>query len=603
MWKDSETNIDYLGFKYILDTLNQIILNSTLMPSSIGVYGYWGSGKSSLMEMSYNSISQNEDTLCVKFNGWKFEGYDDAKTALMGVIMDSLHNYIVATKTLKDEVKDTLLQKTKDIFTRIDKLRVAKAIGSLVVGAINPIMIPVIGAVGKVIEQGKTFIKEDTENYENEGFTSTRREIDSFQTDFNELVKQSGLNRIVVYIDELDRCNCETILSTLEAIRLFLFINTTVFVIGADERHVKNAVIYKFGTDQKNNISIGKEYLEKMIQYPIRIPTLDINSMEIYVLLLFLSRDLNSKDFDSVFDYVTKERNKNILEFTVEEEELRKRIKNKINISEVLSISKNLAYILTSNLDGNPRQVKRFLNTLEIRKQYAKSVNVDLNDSIMLKLMILEYFRPKIYSFLQDQYEGSVNDLQNELSKVEEVGIQDSQMFSMYKEDDWLIYWFKLKPQINGVELGSYFYFSREGMSAIKSIGDIVPPIVESVLKNVSAGGQANIRIAFESLNELTDLESSILIQEVVKMESRNQSISLPSFRLLNEIIIQKPNKYNECKPIFRIINGDDIKPSFAFVIKNTINKIKPSLKEDFLIICSKWEEENKKISIIEKGE
>ena len=84
MWKDSETNIDYLGFTYILETLNQLILNSALMPSSIGVYGYWGSGKSSLMEMSYNSISETENTLCVKFNGWKFEGYDDAKNCING---------------------------------------------------------------------------------------------------------------------------------------------------------------------------------------------------------------------------------------------------------------------------------------------------------------------------------------------------------------------------------------------------------------------------------------------------------------------------------------------------------------------------------------
>lgn len=50
LWKDSETVVDYLNFDYIIDAVVNIVLDEELSPSSIGLYGDWGSGKSSLMK-------------------------------------------------------------------------------------------------------------------------------------------------------------------------------------------------------------------------------------------------------------------------------------------------------------------------------------------------------------------------------------------------------------------------------------------------------------------------------------------------------------------------------------------------------------------------
>lgn len=52
MWKDSETNIDYLNLGHIINVLNEMILDDNLTPATIGVYGAWGSGKSSVLMMS-----------------------------------------------------------------------------------------------------------------------------------------------------------------------------------------------------------------------------------------------------------------------------------------------------------------------------------------------------------------------------------------------------------------------------------------------------------------------------------------------------------------------------------------------------------------------
>lgn len=86
MWKDSETTLDFLDFDFLKDSLISIIIDSNLSPSCVGIYGDWGSGKSSLMQMCREEIAQKEGYLCISFNGWLFEGYEDTKTALIGSI-------------------------------------------------------------------------------------------------------------------------------------------------------------------------------------------------------------------------------------------------------------------------------------------------------------------------------------------------------------------------------------------------------------------------------------------------------------------------------------------------------------------------------------
>lgn len=58
MWKDSETELDFLDFDYLIEILKDIIEDESLLPSSIGVYGDWGSGKSSLIRMSRKNLKR-----------------------------------------------------------------------------------------------------------------------------------------------------------------------------------------------------------------------------------------------------------------------------------------------------------------------------------------------------------------------------------------------------------------------------------------------------------------------------------------------------------------------------------------------------------------
>ena len=118
MWRDSETELDFLDFDYLKAILKMTIADEDLLPASIGVYGDWGSGKSSLIKMSMDELSKEENTVCLIFNGWLFEGYEDAKTALMGSILDVIEE----KKTLTVKAQACI----RGLYKSIDKFKLAQ---------------------------------------------------------------------------------------------------------------------------------------------------------------------------------------------------------------------------------------------------------------------------------------------------------------------------------------------------------------------------------------------------------------------------------------------------------------------------------------------
>ena len=72
----------------------------------------------------------------------------------------------------------------------------------------------------------------------------------------------------------------DTIIETLEAIKLFLFVPGTAFVIGADDRLVQYAVRQRFPELPGTETEVGRDYLEKLVQFPIRVPPPIITEIE-----------------------------------------------------------------------------------------------------------------------------------------------------------------------------------------------------------------------------------------------------------------------------------------------------------------------------------
>lgn len=96
MWKDIETSEDLLGYRFHAKLLKEIVLDKSMLPTSIGIFGNWGYGKSSLMLLLEKEINEEiamhvaegntPQILQVRFNGWQYESYETTKYSLIQYI-------------------------------------------------------------------------------------------------------------------------------------------------------------------------------------------------------------------------------------------------------------------------------------------------------------------------------------------------------------------------------------------------------------------------------------------------------------------------------------------------------------------------------------
>lgn len=87
---DNETKTDLLNNEAIARAIITLLREKPDRPVTIGVHGDWGAGKSSILEMIDAGMAGHERALCLKFNGWRFQGFEDAKIALIEGIVTGL---------------------------------------------------------------------------------------------------------------------------------------------------------------------------------------------------------------------------------------------------------------------------------------------------------------------------------------------------------------------------------------------------------------------------------------------------------------------------------------------------------------------------------
>ena len=125
MWHDNETDKDFLGFVVHEQLIRKVITDDANLPVTFGLFGDWGSGKTSILKILKSNLEKDpykDDTIVIYFDGWVFEGYDDAKSALMQEITTQL----VDNQSLSSEVKENVNAKAKKVFKSIKWLRALK---------------------------------------------------------------------------------------------------------------------------------------------------------------------------------------------------------------------------------------------------------------------------------------------------------------------------------------------------------------------------------------------------------------------------------------------------------------------------------------------
>ena len=545
MWRDKESDKDYLNFGYIVDLIVEIAMNRNLTPSTIGLYGDWGSGKSTLMQLAKSKIEElskkitkEEDapkTLCIEFNGWLFEGYEETKTSLCGSILDTLAD----EKRFGPEVTDY----AKGL---LDKIDFQKLLGKGIRFGVDYLLTGGIGALtdltlSSILNSIKMQASEIDANQIEEMLgkfkkdEKTRTEINQFRDEFKELLKKSKVKNVVVFIDELDRCDPDTILDVFEAMRLFLFVDRMSFVIGADERLIQYAIKSKYKEVPGNNLDIGKEYLEKVIQYPINIPQLNHAEVNQYLDCLLLEQKLKEDEFSKFLEIIhSMEPDK---ELTMELlEEKADSIAEKCKTD--MALAKQISSVLAPSINGNPRQCKRFLNTLFMRLKLADARGVTLDKNILAKLLLAEYFK-------SDFFDALVKEDNRDAFKSFEAGerLTNNNPFSTWEDDAWVKTWRNNGTNIGGEKLEKYIYFAnvknRYGHSKLYMLSPSARKCYEWLANRTDFGRSQGLKM----VKDLSSGEKSIIASELFGIIENSSEMNVEVLRSFTDYCIEADTK------------------------------------------------------------
>jgi predicted KAP-like P-loop ATPase len=598
MWKDSETELDFLDFDYLINILKDIIADETLLPSSVGVYGDWGSGKSSLIRMSMKSFEGEEDTVCLVFNGWLFEGYEDAKTALMGSILDAIQKQTNLTTKAKKCITG--------LYKSVDKLKLLKngikyGADFLLTGGIGTLAdITLTSIVSKVKEkaddvESADIIKAMQDELSNK---EIREDIKEFQKNFAELLNETSIKRLVIFIDELDRCSPDTILETLEAIRLFLFTGNSIFIVGADERHISYAVKRKFDKIEGQQIDIGKEYLEKIIQYPIRIPRLNSKEVEFYITCLLFEKELSTVEFREMMEFIKGEKSSNFLEFSIDYSIINTSMPQLAEkVKDSLLIAKQLSSVLSNGLNGNPRHCKRFLNSLVMREKMARTKSIQLDRKILAKIMMLEYFKSPLFRKIA-QLVSAEQGKPKEIEHLESNQLQDSSELKLWKDDTWVQDWCAIAPALSNIDLRPYFYFSRSALderfdTSIVKLSPTAQKTLEKLLSKTAGGLTEALKFALD----INDFESNEILQSIFNKIVSDTAIDNDLFKSFIYWGQTKEILYSNVLSNLSGLTGERLNPVSLRLIKEFMDK--SNKKIEILELAKRWSEENTSLAAV----
>lgn len=372
---DEWTLEDMLGYDKIIAQVNKIIEHAE-PPFTIGIYGGWGCGKTSIMKKLYFMNGGKRNSYKIPFvNESNEEKISEDKLEQIKILeqensqQKELYEvvwYNPWEHQFEKEPVIGLLHEIREKFNFVTKTtEEAQKLADVSIRAGVDILTGVINSMTKVkIDRAR--LEEYGEKYE-----SNNLEIVSssqkFKIIFEEAVKKILKNKkkLIIFIDDLDRCEDASVISLIEGIKLYLSTSNCIFIFGMDQVNVMRAL-------KKNNIH--KDYLDKLFQCIVRVPLCNNNKK-------FISQI--AKYYEDKSDY------------------------NK------------LCNLLTDILEKNPRKVKNFLNSFRTYYEIATEMFEEdefSNEILVLFHYIRVYYEPLFAILERDRkyVENLVNVLKGE---------------------------------------------------------------------------------------------------------------------------------------------------------------------------------------------
>jgi hypothetical protein len=346
-----------LGFDETADALAEVIRKSKPQ-FAIGIFAGWGSGKTTLMHMIREKLSPS-DCVCVEFNAWRFESEPVLLVPLLDTIRGALEEW---SKKQTDRSSRKRAERAAG--------RLARVVRGLAAGLSGEVGVP--GALKIGFDAGKAMNAFSAGRHPTGPqslYVAAFEELSNTMEEF----RKGGATRVVIFIDDLDRCLPSKALNVLESLKLFFDLDGFIFVAGLDQRVVERAVRAHFAESGGNVSASNKDgedadaiYRQELERYyPAKIFQLP------YYLRLAPEGKLPEL-LDSMYD------------------EARLLEEQKAYFS-TLKVAEYLKYIAV-NRRINPREVKRFLNSYILRVLSDKELESekDFKPEVTLAVQVLE---------------------------------------------------------------------------------------------------------------------------------------------------------------------------------------------------------------------
>lgn len=310
---------DLFEVSVYVDSLADFILTCQT-PMTIAIQGDWGSGKTSMMNMVKEHLGTN--VITVWFNTWQFSQFN-----MSANLPISLLTYLTDTLCEGDiDNKSRFVASLGKVLKGTGKLLAKMAIENVAGGTAASLL-------DTAVEENINYAKE----------ISNLKKL--FEDSVKARLEREKKDRIVIFIDDLDRLAPETAVEVLEVLKLFLDVENCVYLLAIDYDVVTQGINKKFGETVSREK--GKSFFDKIIQLPFKLP-------------------VNLYNLDS---YV-----KNMLD----------------NFGIATDNAEILLYkgLIVKSIGKNPRSIKRLFNSFQLIKTVVSRRNPDTaNNSDMQRIL------------------------------------------------------------------------------------------------------------------------------------------------------------------------------------------------------------------------
>lgn len=365
LWDDNPTTVDLLGFTSIVDTVVAALQSPSMDPVTIGVNAPWGGGKSTVLGLLHEALDKEPGYRVIRLDPWEFDDQFDVRGAVIGEVLQDL---------LTAYPDEPLEEPVNDLLERISWARVAASM-----------------ARGRLVAQTDELVK---------AFTPQSREdaksLAGFRGEFAKLLHNlPPLTRLVVLVDDLDRCLPDAVMATLEAIKLFLSVKKVAFVLAADQEMVRESIAVSLDATGRGE-QFALRYLEKIVQLPLSLPRISTDEAGAYIALLLSQRRCEQEDhFVQLVGHAQQRRAQGHSPVLADMQGLPWEPG-----AEILGLASRFAAGLAAHRSGSPRSIKRFLNAFALRTRIAERHGIDIDASVIAKLMLLEDSHSKDFETL-----------------------------------------------------------------------------------------------------------------------------------------------------------------------------------------------------------